>query len=147
REIARRSGREMAEAYSRAKSAQGMGDHRAAQEHRQQGDAHKSEMEVRDWYASEIIFSENNKNRRDAMIDLHGLYVAEAVEFADDLLLYIKSRGDDAAHFLIGEGLRSGADSAKIRPALEDLFTKRGLDYSLDPRNAGVLVVRLDDEG
>ncbi|KAH9083558.1 hypothetical protein EDB83DRAFT_2329933 [Lactarius deliciosus] len=137
----------MAEAYSRAKSAQGMGDHRAAQEHTQQGDAHKSEMEVRDWYASEIVFSENNKNRRDAMIDLHGLYLTEAVEFADDLLLYIKSRGDEAAHFLVGEGLRSGADSAKIRPALEDLFTKRGLDYSLDPRNAGVLVVRLDDEG
>ncbi|KAH9061245.1 hypothetical protein EDB87DRAFT_405601 [Lactarius vividus] len=144
REIARRSGREMAETYSRAKSAQRMGDHWAAQELRQQGDAHKSSMEVHDWYAAEIIFCENNKNRRDAMIDLHGLYVAEAVEFADDLLQYTRSRGDEVAHFIVGKGLHSGAGKAKIRSALEDLFTKRGLDYFLDPRNTGVLVDRLD---
>ncbi|KAH9040808.1 hypothetical protein EDB85DRAFT_1886874 [Lactarius pseudohatsudake] len=144
REIARWHGREMAEAYSRAKSAQRMGDHSAAQEHRQQGDAHKTEMEHYDAYATSIIFCENNKNRRDAMIDLHGLYVVEAVEFADELLHHTRSRGDEVAHFIVGKVLRSGAGRAKIRPALEDLFTKRGLDYSLDPRNTGVLVVRLD---
>lgn len=45
--------------------------------------------------------------------------------------------------FIVGKGLHSDAGAAKIRPALEDHFTKRGLIHSLDPKNAGVLIVRL----
>ncbi|KAI9442249.1 hypothetical protein H4582DRAFT_1267548 [Lactarius indigo] len=144
RENARWNGREMAKAYSWAKSAQRAGDHWAAEEHRQRGDAHKSEMEVRDSYAASIIFGENNKNRRDGMIDLHGLYVAEAIEFVDELLEYTRSRGDEVAYFIVGKGLHSGTGRAKIRSALKDLCNKRGLDHWLYPHNAGVLVVRLD---
>jgi len=63
RDKARRSGREMTEAYSRAKSAQRMGDRWAAQEHRQRADAHKSVMEELDNRAAKIIFKVNNKVR------------------------------------------------------------------------------------
>ena len=61
REEARRRGREMSEAYSRAKAAQKKGYRGAAQEHRQRGDAHKSSMEDLDMRAAKIIFRENNK--------------------------------------------------------------------------------------
>ena len=61
REKARRSGQEMAEAYSQAESVQRMGDRWAAQEYRQQAGAHKSAMEELDKQAAKIIFREKNK--------------------------------------------------------------------------------------
>ncbi|KAH8990545.1 hypothetical protein EDB92DRAFT_1864394 [Lactarius akahatsu] len=134
----------MTEAYSRAKSAQRIGDRSAAQEHRQRGDAHKSEMEELDEQAAKIIFRENNKDRDDGKVDLHGLYVAEAVRFANEQLRSARLKRDDVVYFIVGKGLHSDAGGAKIRPALEDLCTEQRLDHSLDPNNAGVLVVRLD---
>ncbi|KAH9083559.1 hypothetical protein EDB83DRAFT_2212617 [Lactarius deliciosus] len=145
REKARRSGQEMAEAYSQANSAQRIGDCWGAQEYRQQGDAHKSVMEELDERAARIIFRENNKDRKNGeKIDLHGLFVAEAVGFVNQLLQYGESRGDQVMCFIVGKGLHSDAGRARIRPALEDLCTERGLGHSLDPHNAGVLIVRLN---
>ncbi|KAH9002042.1 hypothetical protein EDB86DRAFT_2801063 [Lactarius hatsudake] len=144
REKARRSAREMTEAYGRAKSAQRIGDRLAAQEHRRQGDAHKSVMEELDEQAAKIIFRENNKDRDDGMVDLHGLYVAEAARFANEQLRSARLKCNDVVYFIVGKGLHSDAGGARIRPALEDLCTEYGLDHSLDPNNAGVLIVRLD---
>ena len=61
REQARRHGREMSDAYGRAKTAQQRGQLGAAQEHRQRGDAHKSSMESLDERAAKIVFREKNK--------------------------------------------------------------------------------------
>ncbi|KAH9061326.1 Smr-domain-containing protein [Lactarius vividus] len=133
----------MTDAYSQAKSALKMGDHRAAKESRQRGDAHKSLKEKLDKQAANIIFMENNKGRDNGMVDLHGLYVAEAVRFAKEQLRSARLKRDDVVYFIVGKGLHSDTSGAKIRPALEDLCTEQGLDYSLDPNNAGVLVVRL----
>ncbi|KAH9176285.1 hypothetical protein EDB89DRAFT_2240568 [Lactarius sanguifluus] len=147
REQARRKGREMSEARSRAKSAQKKGYRGAAQVHRQEAIAHESAMKELDKRAAKIIFRENNKNRKEGgKIDLHGLYVAEAVQFAKDQVETARSRGDEAVRYIVGKGLHSDAGGAKIRPALEDLFTKRGLTHSLDPKNAGVLVVRMNGQ-
>ena len=61
REQARRRGREMTEARSRAKSAQKKGYRGAAQAHKQEAIAHKSAMEELDKRAAKIIFREKNK--------------------------------------------------------------------------------------
>lgn len=76
------------------------------------------------------------------MVDLHGLYVAEAVQFAKYEVQNARSRGDKVVRFIVGEsfvkpvgcvhhsrtdlgkGLHSDDGKAKIRPALEDHFTK-----------------------
>ncbi|KAH8992746.1 hypothetical protein EDB86DRAFT_1412158 [Lactarius hatsudake] len=91
------------------------------------------------------IFKKNNKNHREGgMIDLHGLRVAEAIQVAKDKLETAKSRGDEVVRFIVGKGLHSDAGGAKIRPALQALFTKGGLIHWLEPSNAGVLVVQLE---
>ncbi|KAH9002119.1 hypothetical protein EDB86DRAFT_369197 [Lactarius hatsudake] len=137
----------MSEARSRAKSAQKKGYRGAAQVHRQEAITHESAMKELDKRAAKIIFRENNKNRKEGgKVDLHGLYVAEAVQFAKDHVEIARSRGDEAVRFIVGKGLHSDAGGAKIRPALEDLFTKRGLTHSLDPKNAGVLAVRMNGQ-
>jgi len=133
----------MSEAYSRARIAQNKGYRGAAQEHRQKGDAYKSSMEALDKRAAKIIFREKNKNCTGGKIDLHNLFVAEAVGFAKEELRSARSRGDAVVRFIVGKGLHAEDGVAKIRPALEDLFTERGLGHSLDPNNAGVLIVRL----
>ena len=61
REQARRKGREMSEAHSRAKSAQKKGYRGAAQTHRQGAMSHESAMKDLDKRAAEIIFREKNK--------------------------------------------------------------------------------------
>ncbi|KAI9463665.1 hypothetical protein BJY52DRAFT_1252969 [Lactarius psammicola] len=102
-------------------------------------------MKNLDKRAAEIIFRENNKNRKEGgKIDLHGLHVAEAVQFAKDHVQTARSRGDEVVRFIVGKGLHSDDGEAKIRPALEAHFTERGLVHSLDSKNAGVLIVRLD---
>ncbi|KAH9083563.1 hypothetical protein EDB83DRAFT_28082 [Lactarius deliciosus] len=144
REQARCKGREMSEARSRAKSASEKGRLGAAHAHRQDAIAYESEMKELHKRAAKIVFRENNKNRGEGMIDLHGLHVAEAIQASKDQLHTARSRGDQAVRFIVGKGLHSDTGGSKIRPALEDFLTKRGLTHSLDPYNAGVLVVRLD---
>ena len=62
REQARRKGREMSEAWSRAKSAQKKRSGGGAQaHHKQQAIAHEKEMKELDMRAAKIIFKENNK--------------------------------------------------------------------------------------
>ncbi|KAH9019011.1 hypothetical protein EDB85DRAFT_595977 [Lactarius pseudohatsudake] len=140
REQARRKGREMSEARSRAKSARKKGRLGAAHAHKQDAIAHESEMQ-----AAKIFFKENNKDRREGgKIDLHGLCVAEAIQVANAQLQIARLRRDEVVRFIVGKGLHSDAGGAKIRPALEDLVTKRGLIHSLDPYNSGVLIVQLD---
>ena len=61
REQARRRGREMSEARSRAKGAQKKGYHGAAHAHRQEAIAHEKAMKELDKRAANIIFREKNK--------------------------------------------------------------------------------------
>ncbi|KAH9176284.1 hypothetical protein EDB89DRAFT_1940257 [Lactarius sanguifluus] len=137
----------MSEAYRRAESARKKGRFGVAHAHAHTQDAiaHESEMKELDERAAKIFFRVNNKNRReDGEIDLHGLYVAEAIQVAEDQVQTARWRGDEVVRFIVGKGLHSGTGEAKIRPALEDFFTERGLVHLLDPYNTGVLVVLLD---
>lgn len=144
RKLARQRGRDISEALSRAKSAKKKGQKGAAQEHKQEAIAHQKVKKELNERAAKIIFTENNKNRKEGTIDLHSLYVDEATKVAKDQVRAATSRGDEVVQFIVGKGLHSDAGGAKIRPALEKQFTKQGLKHSLDPKNAGVLIVRLD---
>ncbi|KAH9002136.1 hypothetical protein EDB86DRAFT_2800984, partial [Lactarius hatsudake] len=100
--------------------------------------SHESEMKELDKRAAKIFFRENNKvsNRREGgKIDLHGLYVAEAIQVAEDQVQTARWRGDEVVHFIVGKGLHSDAGEAKIRPALEKLFTKCVRCIVPDPTN------------
>ena len=39
----------------------------------------------------------------EGMIDLHGLYVPEALQFAKDQVQAAESRGDEVVQFIVGE--------------------------------------------
>ena len=51
-----------------------------------------------------MIFSfvENNKDSQPGEIDLHGLYVKEAITYTDRSIQEARSRGDSEIHFIVG---------------------------------------------
>jgi DNA-nicking Smr family endonuclease len=75
------------------------------------------------------------------MIDLHGLYVDEALQYAKEAFQSAILRNDKVVRFIVGKGLHAKDGKVKIRPALEKLCKERGLIHYLDPKNAGILVV------
>ena len=61
-----------------------------------------------------MIFSfvENNKDSQPGEIDLHGLYVKEAITYTDRSIQEARSRGDSEIHFIVGmSSLVAGSNS------------------------------------
>ncbi|KAI0298590.1 hypothetical protein BC826DRAFT_998228 [Russula brevipes] len=124
---AQRCNRDMREARDLARGAHRMRDYTTESMHRQDAMACESKMKRLNKTAASIIFKENNKARQGTTVDLHGLFVNEAE--------------GDMVSFIVG--LHSDGGVPKLRPALEDLCDERRLAHSLDPKNAGKLIVHL----
>jgi DNA-nicking Smr family endonuclease len=75
-------------------------------------------------------------------IDLHGLYVNEAVFRAESELGKARVRGDTQVVFIVGRGLHSAGGVVKIRPAVEQLIEKHSLRCLPDQPHAGCLTVQ-----
>ena len=120
REQARRIKREMYAAQKLAKNAGKNGDYRAEQRYRQVAMVHESQVKILDDRAVEVIFRDNNKVRvhlsrcqghtqprlcqtlQEGMVDLHGLYVPEAIEYAKKEIESATCRRDDEVCFIVG---------------------------------------------
>ncbi|OAX33893.1 hypothetical protein K503DRAFT_699647, partial [Rhizopogon vinicolor AM-OR11-026] len=76
-------------------------------------------------------------------LDLHGLYVKEAISYSDKAIKEARQRGDSQIRLIVGKGLHSNGHVAKIKPALEDLMRQHNLPAEVDPQNAGILIVQL----
>ncbi|KAI0256078.1 hypothetical protein BJV78DRAFT_1118450 [Lactifluus subvellereus] len=137
---------EMCDARARAKSARRVGDYVAVRRYEEDATMHKNATEELNAEAAKKIFHQKNKGHRQGTVDLHGLHVQEAIQYAEQELQSARWRGDEVVRFIVGKGLHAQDGRAKIRPALEELCDERSLIHSLDPRNAGVLIVHLDTD-
>ncbi|KAF7376067.1 Cytoplasmic protein [Mycena sanguinolenta] len=158
-------GDSMARCFSESHEAYARGDGAGAKQLSNEGKEHQAKMNALNKEASDWIFTENNKDSKPGEIDLHGLYVKEAIEHTDRALQEAKARGDSEIHLIVGKGLHSPDHIAKIKPAIEELYVLHSLVYpyiscsiflcrmqkhqlfaELDPHNAGVLICKLDGE-
>jgi len=137
----------MGRCFDQAHQAHENGDGKRAKELSEEGHRHQREMERLNHQASEWIFKENNLDSHPGEIDLHGLYVKEAIDYTDRSIQEAQSRGDSEIHLIVGKGLHSAGHIAKIKPAIEELMARDNLSAHLDPDNSGVLVVKLNGEG
>jgi DNA-nicking Smr family endonuclease len=128
---------ESQEAYNRRNGA-------LAKQLSNEGREHQRKMEECNKQASNWIFRENNKASAPDEIDLHGLYVKEAIARADEAITLAKRENRTALRLIVGKGLHSQRGVAKIKPAVEELMEKHHLKAELDPQNAGVLVVEIE---
>ncbi|KAH9978746.1 hypothetical protein BGW80DRAFT_1165588, partial [Lactifluus volemus] len=144
RERARRCHREMCEARALAKSAHKRRDYQAESKHNEDAITHERKKKLFNEMAAKIIFVKNNKGHRKGTVDLHGLHVSEAVQYAEEEIKSASQRENGEVRFIVGKGLHCDVPGdVKIRPALEELCIKHGLKHSLDPMNTGVLLVQV----
>ncbi|KAH7926704.1 DUF1771-domain-containing protein [Leucogyrophana mollusca] len=143
---ANQEGDQMAQCFQQSHEAYARHDGALAKELSLQGKQHEREMERLNAEASEWIFRENNTDSKPGEVDLHGLYVKEAIAFSDKAIKEARQRGDSKIRLIVGKGLHSDGHVAKIKPALEELMRQHQVPAELDPHNAGVLVVHLDGQ-
>ncbi|PBK87736.1 DUF1771-domain-containing protein [Armillaria gallica] len=141
---ANKEGDEMARCFSESHEAFNRGDRAAAKDLSNQGKSHKQKMEQLHKEASKWIYLKNNRDCKPGEIDLHGLFVKEAIAYTDAALEEAKLRGDSEIRLIVGRGSHSEGGVAKIRLAIEELMRKYQLVAELDPSNSGVLVVELN---
>ncbi|EIN11801.1 DUF1771-domain-containing protein [Punctularia strigosozonata HHB-11173 SS5] len=144
---ANEEGDQMSRAFQESHEAYSRGDGAMAKELSNKGKAHQAKMEELNHKASEWIFVENNKDSQPGEVDLHGLYVKEAISYTDRAVQEARQRGDGEIHLITGKGLHSRGHAAKLKPAIEELMVKHQLITELDPQNSGVLIVHLDGRG
>ncbi|SJL14300.1 uncharacterized protein ARMOST_17756 [Armillaria ostoyae] len=126
----------MARCFDESHEAHIRGNCTAAKDLSKQGKNHKQKMEQLNKEVSNWIYLvENNRNRQPGEIDLHGLYVKEAIAYTDAALKEAKLRG---------KGLHSEGGAAKVGPAIKNLMRKYQLVAEFDLSNSGVLVVELN---
>ncbi|GJE90123.1 hypothetical protein PsYK624_062460 [Phanerochaete sordida] len=74
--------------------------------------------------AAEWIFAMNNANRKSGEVEVHGLYVKEAIKYTKLAVEEAKARGDSKLRIIVGKGLHSEGGAAKIKPAIHGLMQK-----------------------
>ncbi|KAL3668989.1 hypothetical protein V7S43_006277 [Phytophthora oleae] len=99
--------------------------------------------------ASEIFESRNPPSQlyMDRMMDLHGLHVAEAVEFLTQMLPKLADEGVDSIYLVTGSGHHSkGPDgNARLLPAVERFLGNEGYQYTPVADGAGFVGMLLVD--
>ncbi|TFK75272.1 DUF1771-domain-containing protein [Pluteus cervinus] len=140
---ANEEGDKMARCFQESHEAYARGDGAAAKALSNEGKAHRASMEQLNDQASHLVFREHNDNRPPGEIDLHGLYVKEAIAFTDQALVNAKNNGSTELRIIVGKGLHSAGGAAKVKPAIAELMQKHRLRAQFDPHNAGVLIVQI----
>jgi len=133
----------MARCFQESHEAYNQGDHARAKELSAEGKQHERKMESLNAEASAWIFRQNNLDSKPGEVDLHGLYVKEAVSYVEKSIEGARRRGDAEIRLIVGKGLHSDGHVAKIKPVIEDLMRKQNIPTEIDPHNGGVLVARL----
>ncbi|WRT69317.1 uncharacterized protein IL334_006301 [Kwoniella shivajii] len=148
RDKARREGDEAHRCFAESQQAYQSGDGARAHELSLQGKNHQKRQDYLDDEAGAWIFNENNKQSPDDTIDLHGLYVKEAIERVESAITQAQRSGhSEELRVIVGKGIHSQGGRAKIKPAVEDLMRKYNLTAHVDPSNTGVLIVDLQGRG
>ncbi|EIW67118.1 hypothetical protein TREMEDRAFT_34383, partial [Tremella mesenterica DSM 1558] len=120
-----------------------IGNGAKAKESSMEAKQHQKRQKELDEEASNWIFHENNQSSPPNTIDLHGLYVKEALERVETAISRGQKMKQKELKVIVGKGIHSQGHVAKVKPAVEGLMMKYNLSAHLDPDNPGVLIVHL----
>ncbi|KAG7395334.1 hypothetical protein PHYBOEH_003896 [Phytophthora boehmeriae] len=115
-----------------------------------QGHEYNTKMKNFHFLAASDIFEARNPPNQlymDRMMDLHGLHVAEAVEFLTQMLPKLSDEGVDSIYLVTGSGHHSkGPDgNARLLPAVERFLGAEGYQYQPVADGAGFVGMLLVD--
>jgi len=132
---------------SASQTAWNRGDKAKAKELSEMGKKEGQLMEAANRRAADAYFLGNNKGRPLGEIDLHGLYVEEALERLAERIQTCKSRGIAQLLVIVGRGSHSKDKVAKIKPAVEKLIREHRLQVAVDSPNVGCLTILFNASG
>lgn len=136
------------ESFEASQAAWNAGDRAGAADYKKERLALAERARAADAAASEAIFRQNNAGRPDDEIDLHGLYVNEALEKAEQAIQAAKAHGRKQLVFITGKGNNSRGGIPKVKPAMEQLMVKHQLRCTTGVPNAGCITVQfVEDAG
>ncbi|CAG8636088.1 26438_t:CDS:2, partial [Dentiscutata erythropus] len=119
---------------------------RKAKELSIKGKEHAQKMEQYNSMAVDVIFKENNKGRPMHEIDLHGLYVKEALDKAESRIQHCKANKFNHLIIIVGRGKHSSG-LAKLKPAIINLMKKYQLRCTSDKPTVGCIYVEFGFPG
>ncbi|KAF8556379.1 DUF1771-domain-containing protein [Imleria badia] len=140
---AKQEGDLMAQYFQQSKEAYERRDRARAKLLSEEGKRHATKMEKLNAQASATIFKENNQDKAACEVDLHGLYVKEAIAYSQQAIADAGRRGDSEIRLIVGQGNHSEGGVSRLKPAIQESMQERGHRVEVDPRNPGVLLVRL----
>jgi len=112
-----------------------------AKELSNEGKQHDSLMKQYNKQAADLVFRKNNAHRPPTEVDLHGLFVKEASERVEEALQRCQQQKLDHLVIIVGKGLHSPGNIAKLKPAIVELVNKYQVSVQPDKPNAGCLYV------
>ena len=115
------------------------GDKAKAKQLSEEGKKHGAQMEQYNKQAADAFFAAHNQGRDDYTIDLHGLYVEEALERLNQRFDKIGRKG--TLVIIWGAGNHSEGGVRKIKPAVVEVLNKGGWKFEDDTPNHGCCTV------
>jgi len=85
------------------------------------------QMNQKNRQAAELIFEHYNQGRAQNVIDLHGLYVEEALEYLQQKVYDCRSNNISQLTVITGKGNNSPQNIAKIKPKVEKFASENHL--------------------
>ncbi|WFD34485.1 Putative ATP-dependent helicase IRC3 [Malassezia cuniculi] len=144
RNSARSEGDKMGNAFRASKEAYRNGDGARAKQLSEEGNMHQQRMEQLNAQAAEWIYAANNADSPPGTIDLHGLYVKEAIAKAEQVLQQARAQNYPQLRIIVGKGIHSKDHVSHIKPAVERLVRDYNVSAHVDPKNTGVLIVNMN---
>lgn len=127
------------ECFEKSKKEFETGDKGKAKELSEEGKKHGALMEEFNKKAADAFFAANNKGRDDFSIDLHGLYVEEAVDRVKQRFAKIGRKG--TLVIIWGAGNHSEGGVRKIKPAVLEILKEEKVEFDDDTPNHGCCTV------
>lgn len=94
--------------------------------------------------ANEAVYSFNNgRLNTENTIDLHGLFVKEALDRLSSHLDLAKAEGLSKLFVIVGRGLHSNG-GPKLKPAVVEYARQQNIVHYLHPRNEGCVIFLID---
>ncbi|MCO5566393.1 hypothetical protein L7F22_020070 [Adiantum nelumboides] len=97
--------------------------------------------------AAETLFNKNNAQRDVGVLDLHGLFVKEAIEKVEERIALCKKLGQKELVVIVGKGNHSKNGKAILKPMVEKYMHEYGLSVTVGKPNDGCLYVEFNNKG
>ncbi|KAK9461059.1 uncharacterized protein V1516DRAFT_695778 [Lipomyces oligophaga] len=123
------------------------GDGAGAKEFSNRAKEHDRLMDQYNAQAAAFVFRANNADSDADEIDLHGLFVNEAVEYLKERINSSMQRNEDHLEVIVGKGHHSTGGVPKIKPAVINLCEEHGFQYGVEDDNTGVILINFKASG